>query len=42
LATTCRFDTTAIEITPGEFRIFQASEIARWGKLVEMAGIAKK
>jgi tripartite-type tricarboxylate transporter receptor subunit TctC len=33
---------TPIAMTPGEFRTFLASEIARWGKFVEMAGIAKK
>ena len=29
-------------MTQGELRSFVSSEIARWGKLVEMAGIPKK
>lgn len=33
---------TTISMTPAEFRAFHAAEIARWGKLVDMAGIAKK
>jgi tripartite-type tricarboxylate transporter receptor subunit TctC len=37
-----RLGATPIEMTPAEFRVFLAAEIARWGKLVEMAGIAKK
>lgn len=33
---------TPLAMTPGEFRTFVSSEIARWGRLVEMAGIQKK
>ena len=33
---------TPLVMTPGELRTFVSSEIARWGKLVEIAGIPKK
>lgn len=33
---------TPIAMTPADFRVFLASEIARWGKLVELSGIQKK
>jgi len=33
---------TPVAMTPGEFRGFVASEIVRWGKFVELAGIEKK
>ena len=33
---------TPMPMTPGELRGHVTSEIARWGKLVEMAGIPKK
>jgi tripartite-type tricarboxylate transporter receptor subunit TctC len=33
---------TPLEMTPGELRSFVSSEIVRWGKLVELAGIPKK
>jgi tripartite-type tricarboxylate transporter receptor subunit TctC len=33
---------TPITMTPGEFRAFLALEITRWGRFVEVAGIAKK
>lgn len=33
---------TPIAMTPGEFRTFVSSEIVRWGKLVEVAGIERK
>jgi tripartite-type tricarboxylate transporter receptor subunit TctC len=33
---------TPMAMTPGEFRTFVSSEIARWGRFVELAGIEKK
>jgi len=33
---------TPMVMTPGELRSFVSSEIVRWGKLVELAGIEKK
>ena len=33
---------TPLVTTPAELRCFVSSEIARWGKLVQLAGIPKK
>ncbi len=37
-----RWGSTPLSMSPGEFRVFQSSEIARWRVLVDMAGIQKR